>query len=302
MSKEQGMSSGMVTQGSGETPELRDHREKTAHEREIEQRWRQRLLEGGSAQDFADAYDQLHQEFLGRQPGQDGEIYGEVNPRSASEDRVRAVILRAVGSGKRVLEVGTGDGATAFQLARQGNAVTSCDVSRLALEKAQARWGDAPGLGLRFAFGDARQLPAEADAFDYVVSENMVEHISLEDMRAHLAEVRRVLAPGGAYLLYTPTRLWSGRVSVGFHLHVYTLHELCALMRTEGFAPRWLEPRLLHRTGRLWTLGAPWVWLAWGWEALLGALRVWRWPVALKARLLPSIMLNARLRDQGHRP
>jgi 2-polyprenyl-3-methyl-5-hydroxy-6-metoxy-1,4-benzoquinol methylase len=291
--------SSIPNQTSSGAPELRDHREKTERERVIEQRWRQRLLEGGSVDDFADAYDQLHKEFLDRQQGQDGEIYGEVNPRSTSEDRVRAVILRAVGSGKRVLEVGTGDGETAYQLARQGNAVTSCDVSRLALEKAQAHWGNIPGLELHFAFGDARQLPAEANAFDIVISENMVEHISLEDMRAHLAEVRRVLAPRGCYLLYTPTRLWSGRMSVGFHLHVYTLHELCALMRNEGFAPRWLEPRLLHRTGRLWTIGTPLIWLAWGWEALLGVLRVWRWPVALKARVLPSIMLRAHLRNQG---
>ena len=289
------MKSPSRTGPNGNTPvtSSREYRPKSEAEIAIEQRWRKTLLEGGSADAFQQAYDELHAEFLERQPTDEQGIYADVNPRSA-EDRVRAVILKCIGSGKRVLEVGTGDGATSHALAAQGNRVLSMDVSRLALERARARWATEASLDLCFEFGDARALDCDDGSFDYVVSENMVEHISLDDMRAHLDEVRRVLAPGGCYLLYTPSRLWSGRVSAGFHLHVYTLRELCALMREHRFEPRWLEPRLLRRTGRLWQISGPLLWGAWLWEALLSALRVHRWPVSLKSRLLPSLMICGR--------
>ncbi|MCD6520922.1 MAG: class I SAM-dependent methyltransferase [Anaerolineae bacterium] len=278
----------------GDTRLVRDHREKPPSEVEIERRWRQVLLRGGSMEDFQRAYDELHAEFLRRQ-GEDGEIYGEVNPRSERSERVQALILRYIGSGARVLEVGTGDGVTSYLLARQGNRVISVDVSRIALERAHARWGGDPSLALEFKLGDARALDFPDDSFDFVVSENMVEHISLADMHTHLQEVRRVLAPGGEYLLYTPSRLWSGRVSVGFHLHVYTLRELCRLLRSWGFQPVWLEPRLFHRLGRIVPVSGPGLWAAWAWEALLRGLQVQHWPVALKARIIPSVMVSAKL-------
>lgn len=283
---------------SDPTPPPRDHRDKTAAEFDIEARWREVLLRGASAEDFQQAYDELHSEFLRRQ-GSGGEIYDEVNPRSGAEDRIRAVVLRCIGAGARVLEIGTGDGCTAYLLAKQGNRVLSVDVSQLALERARARWGGAPGLSLAYEFGDARRLDLPAGSFDYIVSENLVEHISFDDMREHLREVYRLLAPGGAYLLYTPSRLWSGRASAGFHLHVYTLRELCDLMRAHGLEPRWVEPRLLHRIGRLWMIGGLGLRLGWAYEALLSALRVQAWPVALKARVIPSIMVCGRKNPEG---
>lgn len=282
------------THPSTEQRALRDHRKKSAAEFEIEARWREVLLKGGSAEDFQRAYDELHAEFL-RCQGDRGGIYEEVNPRSATDDRVRAVILQAVGSGARVLEVGTGDGELAYRLASRGNHVLSVDVSQLALTKARTRWGGQPGLDLRYEFGDARSLALPDRSFDYAISENMVEHISLEDMRMHLCEMRRLLAEGGAYLLYTPSRLWSGRVSAGFHLHVYTLRELCRLLREHGLEPSWLEPRLLHRTGRLVGVSGPALWPVTLSESLLGLLCVHRWPLSLKARIIPSIMVRGHL-------
>jgi SAM-dependent methyltransferase len=277
----------------GKAPVLRDHREKTVTERQIEGRWRELLMEGASTEDFQRAYDELHAEFLHRQ-GEQGEIYADVNPRSESEDRVRAVVSRCVGTGARMLEVGTGDGRTAYLLARQGNRVLSVDVSHLALERARSRWGGEQGLDLRFEYGDARSLELPDVSFDFVVSENLVEHLSLADMRAHLDEVRRLLVPGGGYLLYTPSRLWSGRVSVGFHLHVYTLRELCAVMAEAGFRMSWFEPRLLHRTGYLSRISGIGLRLAWLYESLLAALCVHTWPVGLKARIIPGIMVYGR--------
>jgi 2-polyprenyl-3-methyl-5-hydroxy-6-metoxy-1,4-benzoquinol methylase len=284
----------MPKEQSGTEQQASTQRAKSAAEFEIEARWRRVLTEGASSEDFQHAYDELHAEFLRRQSVK-GAIYAEVNPRSEAEDRVRAVMMRMIGTGARVLEVGTGDGQTAYLLAQQGNHVLSVDISTLALESARLQWGSHPGLDLRYELGDARALDLPAAAFDYVVSENIVEHLSLNDMRAHLAEVSRLLVPGGCYLLYTPSRLWSGRVSAGFHLHVYTLREMCQLLSASGFRTTWLEPRLLHRMGRLAQITGIGLRLAWLYEALLEALRVHTWPMAFKARALPGIMVCAQL-------
>jgi SAM-dependent methyltransferase len=302
----------------------REERRKKDAEVAIEQRWRDKLLESASAQEFGQAYDELHREFLRQQSDSapdlgagvgpnasassaPSDIYATVNPRSGAEDRVRAVLLRVAGSGKRILEVGTGDGLTAYLLARAGNVVTSIDVSEVALAHARARYGGkvvgtaagdgagaAVALDLTYAMGDARELTYPEGCFDLVVSENVVEHLSLADMGRHLDEVYRVLKPGGSYLLYTPSRLWSGRVSAGFHLHVYTLRELCALLREVGLTPAWIEPRLLHRTGRLLPVSGLGLKAVMAYEALLQVGRVHRWPYGLKARVVPGVMVVAR--------
>jgi len=287
--------------GSPGSASPRRERRKGQCEVAIEARWRDRLLAGGASTDFARAYDDLHTEFLDQQAAKhtgvtSGGLYDCVNPRDAVEDRVRSVVVRAADElrARRILEVGTGDGLTARALAGLGASVCSVDVSCVALSEAK-RARSALGLSLPYlALGDARSLPFPDAAFDLVVSENMVEHLSLGDMRRHLGEVRRALDAGGHYAVYTPNRRWSGRVSAGFHLHVYTLGELCSELRRAGFAPVWIEPRVAARMASLPRVRGLGLALAVGYEHFLGLLRVDLWPYALKARAIPGIMVLAR--------
>ncbi len=53
---------------------------------------------------------------------------------------------------------------------------------------------------------DGGPLPFSDDAFDVIESMDVIEHT--EDDRAYLAELARVLAPGGLILMVTPNRLW----------------------------------------------------------------------------------------------
>lgn len=265
-------------------------RVKTQREYEIEQKWRERLLHNPTTEDFQRAYDELHAWFLEEQGGE-GDIYAQVNPRGM--DRSRVAVLREIGTGKRVLEVGCGDGATSYLLAQRGNSVVSIDVSTIALERARARPGQE-GLSLRYEYGDARDLRYEASSFDYVVSEHLVEHLTPADLSRHLAEVHRVLKPDGCYLFFTPSRLWHGRRSVGFHLHVYLLAEICPLVRRHGFAVTWLEPRFLPRWGFVLQLPLALLGPIFLYEYLLQTVNVHRWPEFIRARIIPSIMIRAR--------
>lgn len=262
---------------------------KTDREYEIESRWRQRLLAGATTEDFQRAYDELHAWFLEEQGGR-GEIYARVNPRGM--DRSRLAILREIGGGKRVLEIGSGDGVTSHLLARQGNSVVSIDVSRVALEYAQNRLGQET-LDLRYEYGDARNLQFPDSSFDYVISEHLVEHLSVEDFHKHLEEAHRVLKPGGCYLFFTPSRLWHGRRSVGFHLQVYVLAEIIPIVRQHGFSATWLEPRFLPRWGFVIQVPYPLLIPVFAYERALEAARVHRWPEFLRARIIPSLMVRA---------
>jgi SAM-dependent methyltransferase len=82
-------------------------------------------------------------------------------------------------------------------LAASAADVVGIDVSPTVVGAARARY---PGLEARVA--DVRELPFPESTFDVVVSISTLDHFeSLGDVRAALAELRRVLVPGGELLL-----------------------------------------------------------------------------------------------------
>jgi SAM-dependent methyltransferase len=122
-------------------------------------------------------------------------------PRAAAsmEDRGlgshRARLLADVEG--RILEVGCGDGANFPYYPKAVTALIAVEpeaqLRDLALERAEA-------LGMHAAVidGQAEQLPVESDSFDAVVSTLVL--CSVEDQDRALAEMHRILKPGG--------RLW----------------------------------------------------------------------------------------------
>ncbi|MFJ8017301.1 class I SAM-dependent methyltransferase [Streptomyces sp. NPDC096339] len=95
-------------------------------------------------------------------------------------------------AGRRVLDAGCGSGALSAALRDRGAVVTGIDTSAEMLSLARRRLGDDAVLH----HGDLRDhLPFDDDAFDVVVS-SLVLHY-LEDWGPTLAELRRVLRPGG---------------------------------------------------------------------------------------------------------
>jgi demethylmenaquinone methyltransferase / 2-methoxy-6-polyprenyl-1,4-benzoquinol methylase len=119
--------------------------------------------------------------------------------------RSRAGDLAAVGPGGRVLDVATGTGDLAVEMARRvmpGGEVVGSDFSEEMLTLARRKAPD-----LRFEWGNALELPYEDDRFDAATVGFGARNFS--DLERGLAEMARVVRPGGRVVVLeitTPQR------------------------------------------------------------------------------------------------
>ena len=102
--------------------------------------------------------------------------------------------------GQRLLDAGCGTGGMLRWALESGSfdSVAGVDLGSDAIEIARRR---APAADLRVA--PLRELPFEDSSFDLIVSHDVLQHIHERELDASLGELRRVLAPGGAFLLRT---------------------------------------------------------------------------------------------------
>ncbi|WP_368744595.1 class I SAM-dependent methyltransferase [Desertibaculum subflavum] len=112
----------------------------------------------------------------------------------------RGVILDLIGEvgGRRVLDVGCGDGALAVDLLRRGAEVTGIDVSSAMIEAAKRRAAGLRG-DIAFEIADARKLPFPDASFDVVTAITILCFI--EDAQPVFREIARVLRPGGRLVI-----------------------------------------------------------------------------------------------------
>ena len=105
-------------------------------------------------------------------------------------------------SGRRVLDLGSGEGFGSALLAHSASRVQGVDIDPLAVEHARAHYR-APNLS--FDVADARQLDVfEEASFGAVVCFEVIEH--LREQEVLLDGVARVLAPDGLLIVSTPDR------------------------------------------------------------------------------------------------
>jgi SAM-dependent methyltransferase len=107
-------------------------------------------------------------------------------------DDQAAELVRRVGEGKRVLEVGCGTGLILERVAGFAAQAQGVDLSPGMLEKARAR-------GLDVQEADATKLPFDDATFDVAYSFKVLAHVPAFDDA--VAEMARVVKPGG-HLVY----------------------------------------------------------------------------------------------------
>ena len=118
--------------------------------------------------------------------------------------RIAADVAAVTSAGARVLEVGCGPGHLSLRLARHhAFEVTGLDLDPAMIARARANTDRAPnGEGRRPSFltGDVAALAFPDRSFDLVVSTLSMHHWA--DPAAGLAEIGRVLRPGGRALIW----------------------------------------------------------------------------------------------------
>lgn len=111
----------------------------------------------------------------------------------------KIVELAGITSGERVLDVGCGPGRLAIMAAlAAGQAGETCgiDPAPEMIELARRNAARA-GVGVRFEVGVIEALPYPDDHFDVVLSSLVLHHLPDELKRRGLAQIHRVLRPGG---------------------------------------------------------------------------------------------------------
>lgn len=151
------------------------------------------------------------------------------------------------------VDIGAASGAGSRVLAEHGWHATAIDLSPAAVALARAH-------GVEAYEGDARYLPLPPSRYDLALALDVLEHIE-DDARA-VAEVARVLKPGGTALVSVASdmALWSAHdVALG-RVRRYTRRALVELVEgaglvlervwSRGVLLRPLLRRLRHRTAR----------------------------------------------------
>jgi SAM-dependent methyltransferase len=107
---------------------------------------------------------------------------------------------------RRVLDLGCGNGRHVVFLARAGFAVAGLDISISGLRLTQ-QWLAQEGLRADLALADFRApLPLESGAFDALLSTQVIHHARLAEVRQAIAEIHRLLAPGGLAVISVAAR------------------------------------------------------------------------------------------------
>lgn len=148
--------------------------------------------------------------------------------------------IAALAPGERVLDVGCGTGALAVRLAAGvgGGEVHGIDASPEMVEVAKGKAARA-GARVELQVAVVEALPFPDASFDLVTSSLMLHHLPDDVKRQGLAQVRRVLKPGGRFVAVDfaggSHSLLGHVLSFLGHMHGDTAVELTSMLRNSGF-------------------------------------------------------------------
>ncbi len=242
------------------TPEdLRAHYEV---ERELADR-----LRTATRSERIDLYGRVYDELFRRVPN-----HPQIHPDPVLKQRIMrrnlAIVRSFLQSDMTFVELGAGDAALTIQAATFCRESLALDVTDALIPRR-----DVPS-NFRFVPTNGLSILLPDHSADLVFSHQLMEHLHPDDARDQLAEIIRILKPGGCYICITPSRIFGphdisryfDEIATGLHLKEYTWTELARQFKASGF-------RKIHVLGVIDRLVYHWpLWLIGCCEALLAGL------------------------------
>ena len=157
-----------------------------------------------------------------------------------------------INPGDRVLDIGCGAGRHAFEAYRRGARVVAADLDVTELRPVSGMFaamraeGEAapPAAAATALSADATRLPFGSESFDAIIAAEILEHVP--DDAAAMAEIARVLRPGGTVAITVPAWLpervcWALSREYhevpGGHVRIFTRAELTAQLTAAELTP-----------------------------------------------------------------
>jgi SAM-dependent methyltransferase len=158
-------------------------------------------------------------------------VPGQVDRDLWNEHIARYAFAARLARNRRVLDIACGTGYGTSELACVAAQVSGIDIALDAVRFAKENFAKP---NAEWVSASATQLPFAGNSFDLVVAFEVIEHLS--DWPALLSEARRVLAPGGQFVVSTPNRAYyaEARSLSGpnpYHQHEFSFSEFRAALK-----------------------------------------------------------------------
>lgn len=153
-------------------------------------------------------------------------------------DAIVCVIKPYLPRDSTFMEIGAGDCALSFEVAKHVKHVLAIDVSETISKN------DKTPSNFELVLTDGTSIPAPDESIDVAYSNQLMEHLHPDDAFMQLQNIQRALVKGGKYICLTPNKIdgphdvsmYFDEEATGFHLKEYTYGELRKIFRSAGFA------------------------------------------------------------------
>lgn len=158
-------------------------------------------------------------------------------------DRVLQLLPEKLG---RVLDVGCGPGVMTEVVLQRGGTFDGLDLSPEMISEAREKFGHLNDVN--FAVGDIENIEASDNSYDQLICMAVIEYLKGPD-RA-LAEMSRVLKPGGIAIITVPKRWHVSRVTVAATKPVRLLAKMLGAATADQLPRLRLQPQELDQAAR----------------------------------------------------
>lgn len=119
-------------------------------------------------------------------------------------ERIKLHLLDKQYQGKKLIDIGTGHGYVAIEMAKLGLDVIACDLTPESLDNIRRFKKEFKLSNIELIHCKAEEIPIKDNSVDYIVANAILEHLPNEEKAVN--EWKRILRPSGKIFITVPLR------------------------------------------------------------------------------------------------